>query len=57
VPSSAQTPDELLQQAEQLFAEADAALAKSPPDYATYGTKQAQARALIAQALKLLQGS
>ena len=29
----------------------DAALAKNPPDFATYQTKQAQARELVAQAL------
>jgi uncharacterized membrane protein (UPF0182 family) len=45
------TPAELLAQAEALFAEADAALAKNPPDFATYQTKQAQARELVAQAL------
>ena len=45
------TPAQLLQQAERLFLEADAALAKSPPDFATYQTKLAQARALVQQAL------
>ena len=45
------TPAQLLQQAERLFAEADAALAKTPPDFATYQTKLAQARALVQQAL------
>jgi hypothetical protein len=40
-----------LQQAERLFIEADAALAKTPPDFATYQTKLAQARALVQQAL------
>lgn len=45
------TPAQLLQQAERLFAEADAALAKSPPDFATYQEKLAQARALVQQAL------
>ena len=57
VPSSDETPAELLQRAEDLFDQADAALAKSPPDYATYGEKQAEARDLIAQALKGLDGS
>ena len=57
VPASNQTPDELLQQAQQLFDDADAALAKTPPDYATYGEKQSQARDLVAQAINLLQGS
>ena len=45
------TPAQLLAQAESLFKEADAALAKSPPDFATYQSKQAQARALLAKAL------
>jgi uncharacterized membrane protein (UPF0182 family) len=56
-PNSTQTPDQLLTEAQQLFDEADQALAKIPPDYATYGSKQSQARNLIAQAVKLLQGS
>ncbi|MCU1393497.1 MAG: hypothetical protein JWM34_1925 [Ilumatobacteraceae bacterium] len=57
VPDSDQTPDELLQQAQTLFDEADAALAQTPPDYATYGSKQSEARDLIAQAITALQGS
>lgn len=48
---SSLTPAQLLQQAERLFAEADAALAKSPPDFATYQSKLSQARALVQQAL------
>lgn len=48
---SSLTPAQLLQQAERLFAEADAALAKTPPDFATYQTKLSQARALVQQAL------
>lgn len=52
VPSSnTLTPSQMLQQAERLFAEADAALAKSPPDFATYQTKTQQARALVQKAL------
>ena len=50
VPSS-MTPAQLLAQAESLFKQADAALAKSPPDFATYQSKQAQARELLARAL------
>ena len=42
---------ELLQQAEQLFAESDAALAEQ--DFATYGEKLRQARALIERARQL----
>jgi uncharacterized membrane protein (UPF0182 family) len=49
--SSATTPAQMLQQAENLFKEADAALAKSPPDFSTYQTKLAQARALVQKAL------
>ena len=54
-PATNTTPDQLLQQAQQLFDEADAALAKSPPDFATYSTKQEQARKLVADAIALLQ--
>ena len=45
------TPAQLLQQAERLFIEADAALAKTPPDFAMYQSKLAQARGLVQQAL------
>lgn len=55
VPPGDQTPAEMLQRAEDLFDQADAALAKTPPDYATYGEKQAEARELIAQALNQLE--
>ena len=48
------TPAELLALADELFAEADAALQESPPDFATFQEKQAQARDYIQQALKLL---
>jgi hypothetical protein len=41
----------MLQQADRLFAEADAALAKNPPDFATYQSKTLQARALVQKAL------
>lgn len=49
--SNASTPAQMLQQAETLFKEADAALAKSPPDFTTYQAKLAQARALVQKAL------
>jgi uncharacterized membrane protein (UPF0182 family) len=49
-------PDELLRQAEQLFAEADAALGQNPPDFATYQKKLAEARALVSEAISLLAG-
>jgi hypothetical protein len=45
-----------LRQAEALFAQADAALAKSPPDFATYQTKLSQARGLVQQALAAVKG-
>lgn len=48
------TPSQMLQQAERLFAEADAALAKSPPDFATYQTKTQQARALVQKAISAI---
>ncbi len=55
VPSSnSLTPAQMLQQAERLFAEADAALAKSPPDFATYQSKTQQARALVQKALSAI---
>ena len=50
-PTAVGTPTELLQQADALFAEADAALGQSPPDFTTYQEKQAAARELIRQAL------
>jgi uncharacterized membrane protein (UPF0182 family) len=50
------SPDELLRQAEQLFAEADAALGQNPPDFATYQKKLAEARALVSEAISLLAG-
>jgi uncharacterized membrane protein (UPF0182 family) len=46
------TASDLLNQAEQLFEDADAALAQQ--DFATYGEKMKEARALVAQALDLL---
>jgi uncharacterized membrane protein (UPF0182 family) len=50
-PSASSSPASLLRQAETLFAQADAALALSPPDFATYQQKLQQARALVQQAL------
>ena len=50
------SPDELLRQAEVLFAEADAALGQNPPGFATYQAKLAEARALVSEAIKLLAG-
>jgi hypothetical protein len=55
-PPAGTTPGELLRQAEALFAQADAALAKSPPDFATYQTKLSQARGLVQQALAAVKG-
>lgn len=53
-PTSTDTPAELLDRAQKLFEEADAALAEKPADFATYQSKQAEARDLVAQAVKLL---
>ena len=50
------SPADLLAQAQQLFDQADAALAQSPPDFATYQSKQAQARALVERALAAING-
>ena len=49
-----ETAGELLAQAQTLFDDADAALAETPPDYASYGENQAQARDLLSRALDLL---
>jgi hypothetical protein len=46
----------LLAQADVLFDEADAALAQSPPDFATYQDKQAEARELVRLALESISG-
>jgi uncharacterized membrane protein (UPF0182 family) len=46
-----QSPSELLAAADALFSEADAALALTPPDFATYQAKQAAARELVRRAL------
>ena len=55
-PTSAETPAQMLARAEQLFADADAALSQNPPDFATYQTKQAEARALVKKALQAING-
>jgi uncharacterized membrane protein (UPF0182 family) len=54
VPSGSQTAPDLLAQAETLFDQADAALAQTPPDFATYQMKLSQARELIRQALQII---
>jgi uncharacterized membrane protein (UPF0182 family) len=46
---------ELLARAEQLFAEADAALAQTPPNFAEYQLKMQEARDLIARAIALVE--
>lgn len=48
-------PAALLALAEQLFAEADAALAQTPPNFGEYQQKTQRARALVAQAVALLE--
>ena len=52
--NSEQSPNALLQQAEIMFAEADAALGQTPPDFAKYQSKLAEARSLVSQAVALL---
>ena len=54
--TSGQTPAQLLARADELFAEADAALGQSPPDFGTYQEKQAAARELVRQALEAISG-
>ena len=55
VPStSSSTPKDLLAQADALFAQADAALASSPPDFSAYEQKLSQARELVRKALAAL---
>lgn len=49
-----QTPAELLARAEQLFAEADAALGSTPPDFALYQKKLAEARELVSRAIAIV---
>ena len=49
------TANELLARAEQLFAEADAALAQTPPNFALYQSKTQEARDLIARAIALVE--
>jgi uncharacterized membrane protein (UPF0182 family) len=48
------TAGELLVRADALFDEANAALAESPPDFATYQAKLAQARELLRRAIALV---
>jgi len=48
------TPEQLLAEADQLFTDADTALASTPPDFATYSAKITEARAKVKQALDLL---
>lgn len=50
------TAPELLTRADQLFREADAALAATPPDFATYQAKLSEAQALVRRALELVGG-
>jgi uncharacterized membrane protein (UPF0182 family) len=54
--TSTLTAPELLARADALFDEANAALAKNPPDFATYQAKLAQARELLRQAIALVGG-
>ncbi|MEO7557316.1 MAG: UPF0182 family protein [Acidimicrobiales bacterium] len=57
--TSTQTVADLVAQASQAFTDANAALQKSPSDYATYGERLQAAQSLVEQAMTLLaqQGS
>lgn len=55
-PTTGETPAQMLARAEQLFAEADAALSQNPPDFSTYQSRQAEARALVKKALQSING-
>lgn len=50
------TPSALLAKAEELFAQADAALGSTPPDFTLYQQKLAEARSLISKAISLIGG-
>lgn len=50
------TPAELLALAQQRFAEADAALASTPPDFALYQRRLSEARELVRRAIEQLGG-
>ena len=54
IDTGSMTAAQLLAQAEIYFNEADAALGTSPPNFALYQEKLAQARELIRQALELV---
>jgi hypothetical protein len=56
IDSSQLTPTELLARADQLFDEANAALAQNPPNFALYQAKLAQARELLRQAIAAVGG-
>ncbi|GAC1314473.1 MAG: UPF0182 family protein [Acidimicrobiales bacterium] len=53
-PKTTQTVAQLLAQAQTDFADANKALAKSPPDFATYEQKIQEAQALITQAAQVV---
>ena len=48
------TPAALLARAEELFAQADAALGSTPPDFALYQKRLAEARELVSRAIALV---
>jgi hypothetical protein len=51
---SLDTPAALLARAEELFAQADAALGSTPPDFALYQKRLAEARELVSRAIALV---
>ncbi|MEY4400952.1 MAG: hypothetical protein RL072_817, partial [Actinomycetota bacterium] len=54
--TSSLSPAELLARADELFDEANVALAQNPPDFATYQSKLSQARELLRRAITLVGG-
>ena len=51
---SLETPAALLARAEELFAQADAALGSTPPDFALYQKRLAEARELVSRAIAIV---
>ena len=51
---SLETPAALLARAEELFAQADAALGTTPPDFALYQKRLAEARELVSRAIAIV---
>ena len=56
-PSGGLSPQALLERAQELFAEADAALGQNPPNFALYQQKINLAKEMIVEALGRISGS